>query len=382
MKHASQLQLLCGGVAFFSALIQAIDAANNEVHLETNIFDTRGAGQEVALALERAAYRGVRVNVLVDGVGTGKLPSPWAERFENAGVVCRVFSPVGALGLLGVWQPTRWRRLHRKLCVVDARVAFCGGINIVDDFLDRRDAQPLQSPRLDFAFQIQGELVLAIHETVKTLWQGFQGMRAWRISELLQAATPHHDKAQLVLRDNVRHRVQIERAYRKAIGAAHHDIVVACAFFFPGLRLLRALREAARRGVRVRLLLQGHYEYWVVYRAARQLYGQLLAAGVEIYEYQASFLHAKVAVIDQHWLTVGSSNLDPLSLLLAREANIVTKDKNLALSLHQSLCLAIEQGATKVEPHKYIHRAWLERVVDALAAAVLRFGVFLTGKRY
>ena len=195
MKHASQLQLLCGGVAFFSALIQAIDAANNEVHLETYIFDTRGAGQEVALALERAAFRGVRVNVLVDGVGTGKLPSPWAERFENAGVVCRVFSPVGALGLLGVWQPTRWRRLHRKLCVVDARVAFCGGINILDDFLDHRDGQPLQSPRLDFAFQIQGELVLAIHETVKTLWQGFQGMRAWRISELLQAATPHHDKA-------------------------------------------------------------------------------------------------------------------------------------------------------------------------------------------
>jgi len=146
--------------------------------------------------------------------------------------------------------------------------------------------------------------------------------------------------------------------------------------------LLRALVEAAKRGVRVRLLMQGHYEYWVSYRATRQLYGQLLAAGVEIYEYQASFLHAKVAVIDVHWLTVGSSNLDPLSLLLAREANIVTHDKSLADSLHQSLSEAIEQGAVRVDPGKYLARAWPERLGDALASALLRFGVFLTGQRY
>jgi cardiolipin synthase len=388
MKHDTQLQLLRGGVAFFAALIQAIDAAEHDVHLETYIFDIRGAGQDVALALERAAYRGVRVRVLVDGVGTGKLPSPWAERFVTAGVVCRVFSPVG---VWGVWQPNRWRRLHRKLCVVDSRVAFCGGINILDDFLDPHTNSQMTQPRLDFALQIEGRLVPAVDETVKQLWVRMQAWRTqnfgaalhtWRIADSLRSASGPHEAAQLMLRDNVRHRVQIERAYRKAIGAAHHEIVLACAFFFPGLRLRRALIEAARRGVRVRLLLQGHYEYWVAYRAARQLYGRLLAAGVEIYEYQASFLHAKVAVIDQHWLTVGSSNLDPLSLLLAREANIVTKDKNLAQSLHQSLSEAIAQGAARVEPDQYLRRAWPERLGDAFAAALLRFGVFLTGKRY
>jgi cardiolipin synthase len=193
---------------------------------------------------------------------------------------------------------------------------------------------------------------------------------------------PSRGETQLVLRDNVRHRSHIERAYRKAIGAARHDIVVANAYFFPGLRLRRALVLAARRGVRVRLLLQGQYEYFLPYRAARQLYGQLMAAGVEIYEYHASFLHAKVAVVDGKWLTVGSSNLDPFSLLLAREANVVAHHPELAQTLHASLMDAIQQGSLRVDPHAYLSRGWRVRILDAFASAVLRFGVFLTGKRF
>jgi len=188
--------------------------------------------------------------------------------------------------------------------------------------------------------------------------------------------------AQLVLRDNVRHRVHIERAYRKAIGVAHQDIVLACAYFFPGLRLRRALVMAALRGVRVRLLLQGHYEYFLPYHASRQLYGQLLAAGVEIYEYHASFLHAKVAVVDGVWATVGSSNLDPLSLLLAREANVVVRDATLAQTLQASVVDAMDTGSVKVDPQAYVQRGWWQRAVDMMASLVLRFGVFLTGKRY
>jgi cardiolipin synthase len=187
---------------------------------------------------------------------------------------------------------------------------------------------------------------------------------------------------QLVLRDNVRHRVQIERVYRKALATAREDVVLASAYFFPGLRLRRALVMASRRGVRVRLLLQGQYEYFLPYHASRQLYGQLMAAGIEIYEYHASYLHAKVAVVDRHWVTVGSSNLDPLSLLLAREANLVMRHRPLAQALQASLCEAIAVGATRVDPQAYLGRAWLSRCVDWLASAVLRFGVFLTGKRY
>jgi cardiolipin synthase A/B len=384
------MRLLIGGVDLFAAMIEAIDTAHDDVLLETYIFSFKGAGADVAHALMRAAQRGVRVCLVVDGVGTGQLPSPWAAQMAQAGVKVHVFAP--AVGI-GFWLPSRWRRMHRKLCVVDQRVAFCGGINILDDYLDPHVQGLLKAPRLDYAVSMRGPLAVTVHETMMQLWSRIEAVSDLRSQNLsgaidaLRGATqslrlPTRGETQLVLRDNVRYRTHIERAYRKAIGSAHHDVVVANAYFFPGLRLRRALVLAARRGVRVRLLLQGQYEYFLPYRAARQLYGQLMAAGVEIYEYHASFLHAKVAVVDGKWLTVGSSNLDPFSLLLAREANVVTHHPELARTLHTSLTEAIERSSDRVDPHAYLSRSWWDQTLDAMASAVLRFGVFLTGKRF
>ena len=388
--HPHEMRLLIGGVDLFAAMVEAVEAAQHEVLLETYIFNFAGSGGDVARALMRAAQRGVRVCVVVDGVGTGALSTAWATQFAQAGVHVRVFAPVVGLGF---WLPSRWRRLHRKQCVVDRAVAFCGGINILDDYFDPHVQGLLTAPRLDYAVSLRGPLVLAVHATMVQLWSRIEVVRELRnqdlggaldaLREVKQAVhLPARGEIQLVLRDNVRHRTHIERTYRKAIGAARQDILVANAYFFPGLRLRRALIMAARRGVRVRLLLQGQYEYFLPYRAARQLYGQLMAAGVEIYEYHASYLHAKVAVVDGKWLTVGSSNLDPFSLLLAREANVVAHDPTLAQALQTSLMDAIKEGATRVDPHAYLSRGWRERMVDALASAVLRLGVFLTGKRY
>ncbi len=390
-QHAAHdMRLLRSGVALFPALIEVIDQSQHEVLLETYIFDFAGAGGEVAHALARAAQRGVRVCVVVDGVGTGALPAEWIERFEQAGVQCRVYSPLAGVGF---WLPSRWRRLHRKLCVVDQAVAFCGGINILDDFIDPNVPGGLQQPRLDYAVSLRGPLVDKVHNAMTQLWSRIEAVRELRSQDIAGAIDalrsaeqdlqlPTRGTVQLVLRDNVRHRTQIERAYRKAIGSAHHDVLVASAYFFPGLRLRRALVMAARRGVRVRLLLQGKYEYFVPYRASRQLYGMLLAAGVEIYEYHASVLHAKVAVVDGDWATVGSSNLDPFSLLLAREANVVVRDASFAQDLQASLSKDMYSGATRVDPHTFAHRPWWQQLVDWGASLVLRFGVFLTGKRY
>ena len=388
--HSHDMRLLIGGVDLFAAMIEAIDAAQHDVRLETYIFSFEGSGADVAHALIRAAQRGVRVCVVVDGVGTGDLPAPWAERMAQAGVQVHVFAP--AVGI-GFWLPSRWRRMHRKLCVVDKSVAFCGGINILDDFLDPHVQGLLKAPRLDYAVSLRGPLAATVYDTMTQLWSRIEAVHDLRSQDLsgaidaLRGAAqslrlPSRGETQLVLRDNVRHRAHIERAYRKAIGAAHHEVVVANAYFFPGLRLRRALVLAARRGVRVRLLLQGQYEYFLPYRAARQLYGQLMAAGVEIYEYHASYLHAKVAVVDGKWLTVGSSNLDPFSLLLAREANVVAHHPELAHTLHASLMDAMERSSDRVDPHVYLSRGWWDRTLDALASAVLRFGVFLTGKRF
>lgn len=398
-----QIRLIEGGQAYFEALVIALEQARSQVQLETYIFDFHGAALMVAEALERAALRGVRVWLVVDGVGTPGLPAAWRERFARAGVQCQIYSPLGTLGLL---IPSRWRRLHRKLCVVDGHLAFCGGINILDDWYDPHHGT-LPQPRLDFAVCARGALVQQMQVTMTQLWwriegvkhvrqqqfpEAFSSFRAaglhlpWTTDRLPQGLDHIVAKAGLLLRDNLLNRSQIERAYRKAIGMARHEVVIANAYFLPGRRLRKALIHAAQRGVRVRLLLQGRYEYFMQYHAARPVYGVLLAAGVEIYEYKASYLHAKVAVVDpgreRSWATVGSSNLDPLSLLLAREANVVVADKSFANELYQRLCLAIEQQSTQVMAEVYTQRPWSQRIRDRLAFGLMRLALFLTGHRY
>ncbi len=402
LTDGHQLRLLEGGEAFFRQLIDALEQARSQVQLETYIFDFHGSALAVAEALERAALRGVRVWLVVDGVGTGRLPPEWEQRFARAGVECRVYSPLGALGLL---IPSRWRRLHRKLAVVDGQLAFCGGINILDDWFDPRHGK-LTHPRLDFAVQARGALVQQVQETMTQLWWRLQAVRHVRQRHFPEAFSSFRAaglhlpwtrdeaarqgqivaRAGLLLRDNVLHRAQIERAYLKAVASARHEIVIANAYFLPGQRLRRALVMAAHRGVRVRLILQGRYEYFMQYHAVRPVYGVLLKAGVEIHEYTASFLHAKVAVVDPHhdrpWATVGSSNLDPLSLLLAREANVVVAEKAFARQLYQRLEQTMAEDCVPVSVGVYQCRPWHLRLRDRMAFGLMRLALFLTGNRY
>lgn len=393
-----QLTLLEGTREFFPALIAAMDAARERIHFETYIFDFTGSGADVAEALVRAAQRGVQTCVAVDGLGTGSAPRAWMQRLTDAGVLWRVYSPVNALALL---LPTRWRRLHRKLCVVDGAVAFCGGINVLDDFHDPGWGQ-LDAPRLDFAVRVTGPLVADAQHAVALLWRRLQAVHDLRRRDLQQAmqdlvkddrrvAAPRASaarqdmpsaRAALLLRDNLRHRKHIERAYLKAIGEARHDVLIANAYFIPGRRLRNALVRAAQRGVRVQLLLQGRYEYFMQYHASRPVYGLLLQAGVEIYEYAPSFLHAKVAVIDGHWATVGSSNLDPLSLLLAREANVVIEDRAFAAQLRVRLLRAMHDEGQRMEGAHHGRRPWPQRCKEYAAMLVMRLGLLLTGQRY
>lgn len=401
--HDHDVRLYQGAQELFPALVEAMDAALSDIQFETYIFDFTGAGSSVGEALARAAQRGVRTHLVVDGVGTGRLPAPWAARLTAAGVQWRVYSPLGRLGLL---LPSRWRRLHRKLCVVDGRVLFCGGINVLDDFHDPNHGA-LDAPRFDFAVRATGSLVVQASDAMEQLWwrmQAVRDVRKRRLPEALQAlrtasAQRHAEqqigplrgsgakvRAALVLRDNVRNRARIEKTYLRAIGSARHEVIIANAYFVPGRKLRKALLMAARRGVRVRLLLQGRYEYFMQYHAARPVYGPLLEAGVEIHEYAPSFLHAKVAVVDalgdRPWATVGSSNLDPLSLLLAREANVVVEDTAFARDLRQRLVHAMQHAGRRMDPARYAGRPLRQRVLDRLAFGLMRLALWLTGHRY
>ena len=399
LMHAGHaLRLLQGWEELFPALVEAIEHGQREVRLETYIFADDSAGAQMVDLLEHTARRGVAVYLVMDGVGTPELPAEWARRLDAAGVSWRIFQPLGRLGLL---IPSRWRRLHRKLCVVDGRVAFCGGINVLGDWYDPNHGT-LAAPRFDFAVRVTGPLVRDVHEVMVQFWWRLQAGRkareadwasAWRMleQEWRQLDALHHAagtarpaglRAALLLRDNLRHRTRIERAYRKAIAEAHEEILIANAYFLPGRKLRRALVLAARRGVRVRLLLQGRYEYFMQFHAVRPVYAPLLRAGVEIHEYSPSFLHAKVAVIDGRWATVGSSNLDPLSLLLAREANVVVDDRGFAAELRACVVRAMENGGRRIDPQDYAHRPWMQRLLDRLAFGLLRLALFLIGRRY
>jgi cardiolipin synthase len=399
LRQGHRLLLLQGSVELFPALIEAIDAARTEVRLETYIFDFTGTGSDVAAALERAAQRGVSVLVVVDGFGSDPIPAAWAERFARGGVQWRVYAPPGRLGVL--W-PGNWSRLHRKLCLVDGETAFCGGINILDDFHDPTHGR-LEHPRFDFSVRVNGPLVATVAQTMFRLWQRLQALRRLRqmklggVLEKLRAGRvrpspararapttgePRRAKAALVLRDNVRNRARIERAYRRAISRARSEVIIANAYFVPGRRMRSALTRAARRGVSVRLLLQGRYEYFMQWYAARPIYGKLLAAGVEIYEYAPSFLHAKVAVVDGEWSTVGSSNLDPLSLLMAHEANVMMQDRVFSQALRERLMLAIEQAGKRMDPQLFARRPLRQRVGEWAAFALMRIALAVQGKKY
>jgi len=400
LRSGHSLQLLQGAMEFFPALVAAVDAAQHEVRLETYIFDFQGQSAEVAYALERAARRGVRVRIVVDGFGTPPLSSPWLERFLAAGIDWRVYSPLGRLGILSLGS---WRRLHRKLCLVDGRIAFCGGINVLDDLHDQQGPS-LPAPRLDFSVQVTGPLVQKIEATMSRLWLRLQAKREFREAHLSGALhslresaaertpVPPVDtlpepngkgtRAALVLRDNLRNRGRIERAYSRAIGRAREEVIIANAYFMPGRKMRDALITAARRGVKVILLLQGRYESFMQYYGARPVYGVLLRAGVEIHEYSPSFLHAKVAVIDGRWATVGSSNLDPLSLLLAREANVVVNDEAFAAHLRQRLLRAMAEEGSVVNPADYLSRPLRHRVLERVALAIMRLGLIVQGKKY
>ena len=410
MQEGHSVQLLQGGEEFFPALVRAMEDARHEIRLETYIFNLDASGERVADALVRAAERGVSVFLVVDGAGTPDLPVAVTRRFDLAGVQWRIYSRLGGIGWL---VPSRWRRLHRKLCAVDGRIAFCGGINVLDDFFDPNHGA-LDSPRFDFSLQISGPLVRDVTEAMAQFWwrqqaaknaRAFDFPSAWAALQSAvragrRAAQPgdlgvadlagagarssgsRHGRAALVLRDNFRMRTRIEAAYRKAIGDARTEIIIANAYFVPGARLRRALIHAVKRGVRVRLLLQGRYEYFMQFHAARPVYGALLAAGVEIHEYAASFLHAKVAVVDSIWVTVGSSNLDPLSLLLAREANVMVVDEVFAQDLRQRLDGAMRMSGHAMDATVYANRPWRQRVLDWVAFGLMRLMLFLSGRRY
>ena len=376
----NSVTLLRNGAEYFPVLLEAVALAEREIWLETYIFADDDTGRRVADALIGASRRGVDVRVLVDGWGARHYLTPTlAQRLIDGGVDLLKYRPE-----VMPWhfRSHRLRRLHRKLCHVDGRVAFVGGINVIDDM----NTPGHTPPRVDFAVCVRGPLVVPIAQTMQRVWAIVE------VTQLRHSDVPFFPDeepaenagtqvAKFTIRDNLRHRRDIERAYLAALRTSRREIIIATAYFFPGVRFRRALLSAAARGVKVTLLLQARVEFRLLHHASRALYGQLLAAGVTIQEYHRSFLHAKVAVVDGQWATVGSSNIDPYSFLMAREANVFVRDPVFASGLRAELAKMIEEGSRPVPPQDWAQRSrvakamsWISYGTVRVAMGMMRYG--------
>lgn len=353
----NQIDLLVSGVDYFPSLIGAIDAASQAVHFETYIFDLDSAGLDVRDALCRAAERGVFVTVIVDWLGSGRdVVARLEADFARRGVHFIAFNP---------WFRRGWARSHRKLCVVDGKTGFVGGININDDmYSDRAPYMLLPAPRWDFAVKIQGSLVHDIRDEMFDQWIRAKAMdlrRQWkqlrqtweelrhplaRLRKMLRRDEFPDQQgavAAFVVRDNLRHRRTIEKACLQALGRAKESVYLVNPYFAPGKKLRRGLEAAATRGVKVILLL-GVGESRIQDAVSYGYYPRLLSAGVRIFQYRKTQLHGKAVVIDGQWATVGSSNFDGLSLFVNQEANVVVNDRQFAKALQLETEAAIAES--------------------------------------
>jgi len=388
----NQLELLENGEEFFPAVFAAIERARHEVLIETFILFEDKVGLALREVLIAAARRGVRVDMTVDGFGSPELSMAFVSGLTDAGVRLHVFDPPPKLSR----RLKPFRRLHRKIVVVDGETGFIGGINYSADHLIDFGPEAKQ----DYAVRVRGTVVAqlrrATHEILATATPqtpstgsagsaGAAEKRRWWPSRAREprkrgpaaagpdAASAGQAKAVLVTRDNHRHRDDIERMYRLALHASQREVIIANAYFFPGFLLLRSMQRAARRGVQVHLILQGQPDIPWARWAAQMVYDQLMRSGVHIHEYCERPMHGKVALVDDHWATVGSSNLDPLSLSLNLEANLIVEDRafnralrDKLLPLMQSQCKLLKLEETNA------HRWWWRLGMGALVFHVMR----------
>jgi cardiolipin synthase len=261
--------------------------------------------------------------------------------------------------------------VHRKIALIDGTVGFVGGINLIDDMTECLS----EFPRYDYAVQVEGPVLADIYLEMVRLWRVVSWWKFGRRNKsvplpdlpthvplpLISATRVGNTNVFFAVRDNFRHRRDIERAYLLAIANARRDVLITSPYFLPGRHFRRALIMAVARGVKVTLLLQGRADHALLQQATRALYTQMLGAGIAIFEYHHSMLHGKVAVVDDTWATVGSSNLEPFSLFLNREANVVVIDEIFAKALRTSVMEEINLNATRLDPTDWRNRRWLDR---------------------
>jgi cardiolipin synthase len=321
----NKVTLLYDGPQTMAAMLAAISAAKDHINLETYIFDQDELGMKFADLLIEKQRAGVQVNVIYDSVGTIGTPQAFFERMREAGIHLVAFNPVNPMKLLGMWKPNN--RDHRKILIVDGEVAFTGGVNISDTYSSSslfrsRSRHKAKVGWRDTHIKVEGPAVAAFQWTFLSTWAS-QNSPDLPDRHFFPPLKEAGDKLVRVLASEPGGDHDIYKAYMLAIQEAQKTVHITSAYFVPDAQILRALIEAAQRGVDVKIILPGVTDSSLVFHAAHSFYSEMLAGGIKIYQLQIAVLHAKTAVIDNVWSTVGSTNIDTRSFLHNSEINVV-----------------------------------------------------------
>ncbi len=317
--------LLRDGGQVYSAMLEAIGQARRTICLETYILRDDLTGRRFAAALIERAQAGVEVSVMYDDWGSS-VSDGFLSALHAAGVRTLAFRPVRFTGRIGRLVRRLKRRNHRKALIVDSAVAFTGGLNVSDHYAAERDGG---HGWRDTAVRIEGPSAKELEALFLSTWRAANGapIARERYGSVQSPAARPGDDVRIVCNDFHEKRKEVRREYLAAFARAKKRILLTHAYFVPPTRMLRALLKAARRGVEVVVMLGATTDVRLVYLASGGLYEKLLLAGVRVYEWNGRVLHAKTAVVDGRWATIGSSNLDSLSLRMNLEANAVIESE-------------------------------------------------------
>ena len=351
------MELLYSGKSFFDALEACIQRAQQTLWVQVYILNPDETGRWVLGLLREAAERGVRVSLLLDAYGSMDLGGQWVAEIRQAGIEFRFFGRLFSKNL------SIGRRLHHKIVVADGQELLIGGIN----FADRYNEVQGQPAWLDFAVYLRGPLALHAQQRCAQIW----ARRRWARLRHLQAGS-NGVLARLSANDWLRGQQEISTRLRYAIRHARQDLIIGAAYFVPTAWMLFELRRAARRGVRVRLLLGKYSDVGLALRATRFLYDWLLREGMEVYEFKEGVLHAKIFVADNCWVSVGSYNLNYLSAFTSLELNLDIADADFGQQVAGELEKILEMRCEHIDQHIHLQRQSLfDRICNALAFFLL-----------
>jgi cardiolipin synthase len=326
-SSSSIIDLVHSGNDYFERLGDLIETANTEIHLQTYIFDGDETGERIFYLLKNAAQRGVKIYILLDGFASASFPELWVHELRDKGVQIRFFSPIPASKsyFLG-------RRLHHKIVVVDAEIALIGGINVADKYRGTKD----EKAWLDYAVLIADPV---LGKQLQRLCQNIFEAKKKSIRKRIEGNFPENESMQIsILRNDwFKRKNEIAKSYIQHIKEAKSEVIILGSYFIPGIRLTNVLKNAAGRGVRIRLVFAGISDVPLMKRATAHLYKKLLKNDIELYEWSQSVLHAKTALVDGSWTTIGSFNLNYLSAYASIEMNVAIQNDEFAIMYAQHL---------------------------------------------